>query len=267
MTDAGEGTVGTPTDSPADVDFVMPVYNEGPNIARALEEIDLRVPLSKRVLVVYDFDEDDTLPVVRGLLPRYPWVCLVRNTLGPGVLNAVRAGIGATTAEAVVVTMADLSDDLSVVPRMVELIRDQGYDIVCASRYMKGGRQVGGPRLKKFLSKMAGQSLHWLTGIPTHDATNAFRAYRRGVLLETTIESVGGFEYSLEITAKAYARGRRITEVPSTWRDRSAGESRFQLRKWLPHYLKWYVYALRHRPPRGPASPRSPGPSADSSTR
>jgi hypothetical protein len=89
--------------------------------------------------------------------------------------------------------------------------------------------------------------------LPIHDATNAFRAYRRRVLLDFPIESEGGFAYSLEITAKANAAGRKIGEVPSTWRDRSAGASRFRLRAWLPHYLKWYGYALTHRPrrPRG----------------
>jgi glycosyltransferase involved in cell wall biosynthesis len=217
-------------------------------IGRALAEIYEHGPLTKRVLVVYDFDEDNTLPVVRELAPQYPGVELVKNTLGRGVLNAVRAGIAATRAEVVVVTMADLSDDLTIVPRMVELIRNEGYDIVCGSRYMRGVRQLGGPWLKGLMSRTAGVSLHLLTGIPTHDATNAFRAYRRSVLLETPIESQGGFEYSLEITAKAYAAGRRITEIPSTWRDRSAGQSRFKLRQWLPHYLRWYFYALGHRP-------------------
>jgi dolichol-phosphate mannosyltransferase len=233
-----------------DVDFVMPVYNEGPNIGRALAELYQHVPLAKRVLVVYDFDEDNTVPAVRTLAPQYPGVELVKNTLGRGVLNAVRAGIAATTAEVVIITMADLSDDIAVVPRMVDLIRNEGYDIVCASRYMRGGRQIGGPRFKGLLSRLAGLSLHWLAGLPTHDATNAFRAYRRSVLQETPIESQGGFEYSLEITAKAYAAGRRITEVPSTWRDRSAGQSRFKLRAWLPQYLRWYFYALTHRPKR-----------------
>lgn len=233
---------------PVDVDFVMPVYNEGANIGRALAELYQHVPLSKRVLVVYDFDEDNTVPVVRELAPQYPGVELVKNTLGRGVLNAVRAGIAAATAEVVVVTMADLSDDVAVVPRMVELIRDDGYDIVCASRYMRGGRQIGGPRFKGLLSRLAGLSLHWLAGLPTHDATNAFRAYRRSVLQGITIESQGGFEYSLEITAKAYAAGRRITETPSTWRDRSVGQSQFKLRAWLPHYLRWYFYTMTHRP-------------------
>lgn len=245
----------TSTPTRAEVDFVMPVYNEGANVGRALEEIYARVPLEKRVLIAYDFEGDNTLPVVRELQPRYPGLMLVKNDLGKGVLNAIRSGIAATSAEVVIVTMADLSDDVAVVPRMVELIRDQGYDIVCASRYVKGGQQIGGPRLKKFLSRMAGVSLYWLAGLPTHDATNAFRAYRRSVLLDFPIESTGGFEYSLEITAKAFAAGRRITEVPSTWRDRSAGQSRFKLRAWLPKYLKWYAYALTHRPPRTPTRP------------
>jgi dolichol-phosphate mannosyltransferase len=232
------------------VDFVMPVFNEGDNIARALDELDRQVAIPKRVLVVYDFDEDNTVPVVRALSPQYPWVELHKNTLGRGVVNAIRAGIAATAAEVVIVTMADLSDDLTVVPRMVGLIRDEGYDIVCASRYMRGGRQIGGPWLKGLMSRTAGVSLHWLAGFPTHDATNAFRAYRRSVLVEFPIESRGGFAYSLEITSKAHAAGRRIAEVPSTWRDRSAGKSQFMLRAWLPHYLRWYFFALTHRPRR-----------------
>jgi hypothetical protein len=160
------------------------------------------------------------------------------------VINAVRAGVEAARSDVVIVSMADLSDDLRVVDEMVRLIREEGYDIVCASRYMRGGRQIGGPLLKRTLSRAAGVSLYLLGGLPTHDATNAFRAYRLSVLREIPIESAGGFEYSLEVTAKAHVAGRRVAEVPSTWRDRTAGESRFRLARWLPHYAKWYVYAL-----------------------
>ena len=227
-----------------DVDFIVPVYNEGANIAGALAEIYATVTRPKRVLIVYDFDEDDTVPVVRELAPRYPGVELVRNTIGRGVINAIRAGIEVARSDVVIVSMADLSDDLRVVDDMVRLIRDEGYDIVCASRYMRGGRQIGGPVVKRTLSRAAGVSLYRLGALPTHDATNAFRAYRLSVLRDIPIDSEGGFEYSLEITAKAHVAGHRVTEVPSTWRDRTAGESRFRLTKWLPHYLKWYLYAL-----------------------
>ena len=227
-----------------EIDFIVPVYNEGANIAGALEEIYSTVTRPKRVLIVYDFDEDDTVPVVRELAPGYPGLELVRNNFGRGVINAIRAGVEAARSDVVIVSMADLSDDLRVVDDMVRLIREQGYDIVCASRYMRGGRQIGGPVVKRTLSRVAGVSLHWLGALPTHDATNAFRAYRLSVLRDIPIESEGGFEYSLEVTAKAHVAGHRITEVPSTWRDRTAGESRFLLRKWLPNYLKWYFYAL-----------------------
>jgi glycosyltransferase involved in cell wall biosynthesis len=238
------------SDRSPDLDLLMPVYNEGGNIARAIEEIDRFVPMPKRLMIVYVFDEDDTLPVARALMARFPWVELVKNDRGRGVLNAIRAGVAAARAEVVIVTMADLSDDLSVVPEMVRLIRDDRFDVVCASRYMPGGRQIGGPALKGFLSRMAGLSLYALGGLPVRDATNAFRAYRREVLQSIDIESTGGFEYSLELTAKAHAMGGKITEVPSTWRDRTAGSSRFRLTAWLPKYMKWYAYALTHRPPR-----------------
>jgi hypothetical protein len=162
-------------------------------------------------------------------------------------LNAIRTGIAAATGDVVIVTMADLSDDPSVVPAMARMIRSGEADVVCGSRYMKGGRQIGGPFLKRTLSRLAGLSLYWTGALPVHDATNAFRAYRREVLQSIEIESTAGFEYSLEVTAKAQAKGHRIAEVPSTWRDRSAGESRFRLMKWLPQYLRWYWYALTHR--------------------
>ena len=102
------------------------------------------------------------------------------------------------------------------------------------------------------MSRVAGLSLQLLRARGPSDARRNQRVpclspERRR--LETTIESQGGFEYSLEITAKAFSRGCRITEIPSTWSDRSAGESRFKLRQWLPHYLRWYFYALTHRPP------------------
>ena len=159
----------------AELDLIIPVYNEGLSIRRALEEIYRHVPLLvKRVLIVYDFDEDDTVPVIRQFDAMGQGIVLVKNTLGRGVLNAVRAGIAATTADVVIITMADLCDDVRIIPRMVELIRDEQYDIVCASRYMRGGQQIGGPRLKKLLSRIAGVSLYWLAGLPTHDATNAF---------------------------------------------------------------------------------------------
>jgi len=142
--------------------------------------------------------------------------------------------------------MADLSDDLSVASKMFDLIKD-GYDVVCGSRYMKGGSQIGGPIIKGLLSRLAGISLHYLTGIPTHDVTNSFKMYSRDALKRINIESTGGFEIGMEITVKTFLNGGKITEVPSTWKDRTDGKSNFKLFRWLPKYIKWYVYAILKR--------------------
>lgn len=108
--------------------------------------------------------------------------------------------------EMVLVMMADSSDRLDVVDTMCQMM-DGGYDLVCGSRYMKGGSQSGGPFLKKLFSRVAGISLHMLSGISTHDVTNSFKLYRKSMLDQIQVESTGGFEIGMEITVKAFVAG------------------------------------------------------------
>ena len=227
------------TETPA-LSVVVPVYNEGENVAPTLrglvEKTHVR-PLE--VLVVHDFDEDTTVPVVKRLQAELPELRLHRNTLGRGVLNAMKSGLRAAQAPFVLITMGDASDDPADIDSMYALAH-RGADVVAGSRYMRGGRQVGGPLLKRTMSRAAGLSLHWLGGLPVHDATSNFRLYSKRLLNQVTIESRGGFELGLELTVKAYRLGLRVAEVPTTWRDRTAGQSRFKLWQWLPRYLHWY---------------------------
>ena len=183
------------------------------------------------------------MPVARGLRVDRPWLRLLKNRNGRGVVSAIRTGFEEVGKGAALVIMADLSDDLRIVPKLLDEYR-RGNRIVCPSRYMRGGRQIGGPPVKRLLSKIAGLSLQWLVRFPTHDVTNNFRLYDAALVNELGIESTGGFELALELTAKAFRRGEKIAEVPTTWRDRTAGTSRFRLAKWLPKYLYWYSYAL-----------------------
>jgi glycosyltransferase involved in cell wall biosynthesis len=225
---------------------VLPVYNEGEAVERVLRALTAGIKTPHELVVVYDFDGDTTVPVIARLAAEIPNLRGLRNDLGRGVLNAMKAGIAGTSSPYVLISMADGSDEPHVVDPMVALARD-GADVVSASRYMKGGHQVGGPLLKRLMSRAAGLSLHWLAGVPTHDPTNNFKLYRRSFLEATPIESTAGFELALELTVKATLARRPIAEVPTTWRDRTAGQSNFRLRKWLPHYLHWYFVALRGR--------------------
>lgn len=238
------------TDPALPLTVVMPVFHEQDTVAATLAELAAKVTIPHRLLVVYDYEEDPTLPVLRELAPRYPHLELVRNDLGRGVLNAIKKGFlvaGEGKGEgAVIVVMADLSDDLGQVEAMHARL-NEGCDLVAGSRYSPGGAQHGGGLVKSTLSRLAGRSLHLLTGIPTRDVTNAFRMYRTDFLRRVEIESQGGFELSLELTVKAWAYGFKVGEVPSVWTDRAGGESKFKLVAWLPHYLRWYVAALGWR--------------------
>lgn len=200
------------------------------------------------LILVYDFEEDPTVPVVKKYIEKNKTsnIFLVRNKTGSGrgVINAIKTGFKYARGKAIVVLMADLSDDISQIDEMFGLI-EKGNDIVCASRYSKGGKKIGGPILKTILSRVAGLSLHYLFGVPTLDATNAFKMYAKKVIETIQIESTGGFEYSLEIVLKAFKKGFKITEIPTVWKDREAGKSNFKLWKWLPKYIKTYLKIIR----------------------
>jgi hypothetical protein len=139
-------------------------------------------------------------------------------------------------------TMADGSDDVRIVDDLVRLV-ERGCAIAAASRYMPGGQQIGGPRLKKMMSETAGRTLHAFAGVGTRDATNSFKAYSTEFVRGVGIDSRDGFEIGIELIAKARRLRLPIAELPTIWLDRDAGVSRFQLRKWLPRYLQWYRFA------------------------
>lgn len=235
-----------PVNDPPVLSIVLPVYNEGEAVEPVLRGLSAEVTAPHEIVVVYDFDADTTVPVIARLVPEVAGLRGVRNDLGRGVLNAMKAGIAGTTGRYVLISMADGSDEPGVVDSMVRLA-EGGADVVAASRYMPGGRQVGGPLLKRLLSRTAGLTLHWFAGVPTHDPTSNFKLYSRRYLDAVTIESTAGFELALELTVKATVAGRLVAEVPTTWRDRTAGASNFKLRAWLPHYLHWYFVAFRAR--------------------
>ncbi len=227
--------------------IVIPVYNEGANFPSLWAALCSQIRSEFEAFVIYDFEEDDTVPVIQQVIAEGEnRIRLIKNSTRRGVVGAILTGFNQVEHGPVLVVMADLSDDLGQVDRMLALYQ-QGYQVVVGSRYMKGGDLKDGPWLKQFLSRMAGLTLHYFRGVPTHDATNAFKIYDRDMLKSFKIQSQRGFELNLEITVKAFLAGYRVAEVPCVWKDRTQGKSRFKLLPWLPHYLKWYFYAFRPR--------------------
>lgn len=227
----------------ADLDIVIPVYNEGGGIAETLDALRCLVRLPFRVLICYDADDDSTLPVVRAYVDRTPLpLDLVKNT-GVGAHGAVLSGFRASEAPAVLVFPADDSFNAGRIEPMMALFHE-GADVVCASRFMPGGKMEGCPWLKATLVRVSAFTLFHVARLPTHDSTNGLRLFSRRLLQAVAIESRVGFAFSLELLVKCHRLGWRVAEVPALWFERTKGKSRFQVLRWLPEYLRWYRYAF-----------------------
>lgn len=226
--------------------IIVPVYNEGTNIKKFIFGLENSVNINHEVLMIYDFDKDDTIPIVKRLKVKFKNIKLIKNIFGSGLINACKTGFNKSSGNFIVVMPGDLADEPKIINKMYELA-EKGYDIVCASRYCKGGKQLGGGLVKSFLSKFVGLTTPLLLGIPTSDLTNGYKMYSRKIFKKIKIESQGGWEFSMEILIKAYFLGFKITEVASTWKQRSSGKSKFKLLKWLPGYIYWYFWGVYQR--------------------
>jgi dolichol-phosphate mannosyltransferase len=226
------------------VSIVVPVFNEGPSIIRFLDRLFDAVTMPCEVLAVYDTPDDSTVPWLSDYAGREQRLRPICNTYARGPAAALRYGIDHAESNVVVVTMADGSDDAHQIDQLAWLV-ERGVVVAAASRYMRGGQQVGGPWLKGTLSALAGRSLHMLGRVGTHDATNSFKAYSRDFIRQVGVESDAGFTMGIELVAKAKGLGLPVAEIPTIWLDRAEGNSNFRVVSWLGRYLRWYVRGLR----------------------
>jgi dolichol-phosphate mannosyltransferase len=223
--------------------IVIPAFEEYENIVPVLKRIQEQVNLNFECLVVVDDETDSTIFPVNEFSKDDERFRIVQNRFDNGPALAIRSGILQAQSAIVVVTMADGSDDPRDIVELVLLV-ERGVDVACASRYMPTGQQIGARFLKSKLSRLAGKSLFRLARVGTRDATNSFKAYNKKFLTEVGIESKYGFEMGIELVAKAKRFGYLVAEVPTIWIERANGDSKFNLFRWIPKYLKWYLFAI-----------------------
>lgn len=222
--------------------IIIPAHNEEKNIEKVIKSIEQNVNMEHETVVIDDHSNDKTSEVVQQLAKENKNIRLVKNDYDQGFTNALRKGFNSASHDMILPVMADLCDDTNTINAMYRIALE-GFDIVCGSRYMKGGKKIGGPKVKSFFSRFVGFSLNLFIGIPTKDISNSFKLYRKTIIDSINIES-DGFEVSVEIPLKAYFQGYKITEVPTTWINRKEGESKFNTFKHGFRYLKLYLWAI-----------------------
>lgn len=225
--------------------IIMPVHNEEETVADTLIGLRGEIGHAGRVTVVDDHCEDASINRLKEMDGVQAGVELVRNENSAGFANALRSGISSIREEeAVVFFMADGCDEASDINEMLELMR-KGYDVVGASRFLPGGRRTGGSRIKGVLSRIGNRMLTMLLPDKFTDWTNSFKIYRKHIFEELELSS-RGFEISLELALKAAAGDYEIKEIPTVWRERGKGVSKFGLKDGCK-YIRWVFFALALR--------------------
>lgn len=230
------------------ITIIIPVKNEEGSIIKNLELLQKKVTSPHYVIIVDGCSTDQTFNLVSNYIKknvshRGKNVRIVRtNQSESGFKDSINIGIKITTTDIVAIMMGDLCDDPETIDKMYKKIQE-GYDIAIGSRYMPGGIRIAEPKIQGFLSRAVSKTLHLLTDIPIHDISNPFRMYKKELLSEIKTMSEGN-EIPIEILFKAYIKGARIAEIPTVWRGRRSGKSKFKMLKVIPGYAKLYAWVL-----------------------
>jgi dolichol-phosphate mannosyltransferase len=212
------------------------------------------VDLPHEVLVVYDSATDDSIPVVEEVRRNYSELRGVQNTLGNGVVNAIRAGVASSQGDVILIFAADEVGPVLAIEDMIALIQE-GCDFVSCTRYAHGGRRLGGSLIGAFLSYWANWLFHRMARSPFTDATTGIKMFRKEIFPSLKLESRPvGWTVAFEMAIKAHHAGLRLGEVPIISIDRLyGGESNFHLGPWVKEYSRWFVWGMR----KSPGAPRS----------
>lgn len=219
--------------------IIIPAKHEEHSIGSVVASVQKQVKTPHRIIVVCDTDAEDQTPILVPKDVRVIHRINAHGTFG----SALALGITATKTPYIVPVMADSCDDPADIDRMFARIR-QGWDVVCASRYMNGGKKSGGPKLQSFFSGLVCMGIRLVTGVPTNDISNAFKLYKTATIKNIMIPPDTGVEASMLLTLTAYFSGANITEIPTVWTGRTLGKSKFFYTQRAPRYLRICLWAL-----------------------
>ena len=235
-----------------DLTIIIPAHNEEEVIEDMIERVKVFAPKA-HILVVCDHCTDATETLVQA----HKGVGIIRLTADDtkGFKDALMCGAICATTKYVVFCMADGCDELVLLDAMYFRIRADA-DIVCGSRYMEGGDVIKPDSRDKMLaSALVSVLARILTGVSTWDGTNAFKMWKRELLTDIIFNGGaknGGFECCLDWLVRAHTRRANIVELPTTWRGRTAGESKFKFLRQAPAYVKvllrgvfWRILRMR----------------------
>jgi glycosyltransferase involved in cell wall biosynthesis len=230
------------------VTLLVPVLNVEPQLPQTLQGLTpIREDHDIEVLIVVDVPDPARAREVRERIDAVAAALeasAIYRVGERGFGSALRHGFARASGDVVIPLMADASDEPRDIVRLVDTLTE-GWDIVAGSRYMPGGLIIGNTG-KQRLSRLYGALVRLLGNLPVRDVSNSFKAYRREVL-DAVDSQAESYDISAELTVKAHQAGYRITEIPTVWTNRQAGESNWRFLPELRRYVRWLALAASRR--------------------
>lgn len=229
---------------------ILPTFNERENLEGITNKVRTAVPAA-HILVADDNSPDGTGDLADKLAIEDNHIHVLHRPGKQGLGAAYLAGFdwGIQHDFDVLVEMdADGSHPAEQLPSLLARI-DAGADLVLGSRWVPGGAVVDWPRSREILSRGGNTYTRLLLGIPLHDATGGFRAFRRSALLAMDLDSVAsqGYCFQVDLAWRAVQSGLRVDEVPITFVERTAGASKMSRAIVMEALLRVTGWGLRHR--------------------
>jgi len=218
---------------------VIPARDEEGCIASTLEHLHLELQMNSvphEIIVVDDGSTDKTIQILKDECQKISELKIVQNSGMHGFGRAIVHGLNNISGDAVVIMMADESDDPRDVVRYWKKL-NEGYDCVFGSRFANGGGVIDYPKLKLLLNRLANLFIKFLFRHGLNDTTNAFKAYRKTVIDGIRPILSPHFNITVELPLKAVVRGYSYATIPITWRNRRAGTAKLKIKEMGSRYL------------------------------
>ena len=231
----------------AQISIIIPTYNESQNILQILKSIKDNLPKNfvTQAIVVDDNSPDGTGKLVEDYLKNIKKMAdytieIIHRKAKDGLGSAILKGIQHAKGDTIVVMDCDFSHPPHIIPKLIESIKKYQYDIVVASRYIKGGKIQGWSLKRKTMSKFATLIAKKGLGINTHDPMSGFFAFKRNIIKGLNIDAIG-YKFLLEILVKT--KNVSIKEIPYTFQNRELGSSKLSIRTIFDYYRSvWKLY-------------------------
>ncbi len=227
--------------------IVIPAYNEEESITETIDQIEeafSKVNIDHEIYVVNDNSKDNTLAVLEALAQKYPSLNYGTNSGPNGFGFAVRYGLERFSGDCVAVMMADLSDSPYDLIRYYTTMVEGNYDCVFGSRFMKGGKVIDYPFVKKIINRIANMIIKMTMGIRYNDTTNAFKLYKKEVIEGVKPILSPHFNLTIELPLKAIIRGYSYAVIPNSWTNRKYGVSKLKIKEMGSRYFFILVYCF-----------------------